>query len=210
MLAPARARAPPEPPSPRDGRDHGRAQRQAALGGAGDGLALATLLRAYARIGAGGVDKSQHRQVEPLRHVHQAHRLAIALGPRHAEIMLQPGLGIAALLMAHDHHAPAAKTAEAADDGLVVAVDAVAAQFDEVLDQLTQVVGEVRPLGMARDLGLLPGVEPGIDVAAEAVGAGRAGRRSRPRRRLAPHSRTAWTVRPSLASISATGRSKSR
>jgi hypothetical protein len=123
------------PPSPTMVVDHRGPQRQAALGRAGDGLGLAALLGADARIGAGGVDEGDHRQVEALGHVHQAHGLAVALGPGHAEVVLQAGGGVVALLVAHDHDRDAAEAAQAADDGLVVGELAVAAQLDELVDQ---------------------------------------------------------------------------
>jgi hypothetical protein len=55
-------------------------------------------------IGAGRVDQRDHRQAEPVGQVHQAHRLAVALGPGHAEIPFDPGCRVVALLVAdHDH-----------------------------------------------------------------------------------------------------------
>jgi hypothetical protein len=152
-----------------DGGDHGGAERQAAFGGTGDGLALPAFLGAHAGIGAGGVDEGQDRQVELLGHVHQAHRLTVAFGPGHPEVVLQAGLGVAALFVAHHHHRHAAEAAKPADHRLVVAEGAVAAQLDEVLDQPSQEVGKVRPVRVAGHLGLLPWVQPRIDVAAESV-----------------------------------------
>ena len=133
---------------------------------AGDGLALAALLGADAGIGAGGVDEGDHRQAELVGQVHQPHRLAVALRPGGAEIVLDAGGGVVALLVADHHHRRAAKPAQPADDGLVVAEFAVAAQLDEILDQAGDVVDEVRPLGMAGDLRLLPAVQVGIGLPA--------------------------------------------
>jgi len=129
------------------------------------GLGLAALLGAQARIGAGGIDEGQHRQIELLGHVHQTHGLAVTLRPGHAEIVLQPGGGVVALLLADDHHRLTAEAAKAAHDRLVVGELAVAAQLDELVDQPGQVVDEVRPLGMAGHLGLLPGGQTGIGLA---------------------------------------------
>ena len=53
---------------------------------AADRLRLAALLGADAGIGARRVDEGEHRQAELLGQLHQAQRLAIALGPRHAEV----------------------------------------------------------------------------------------------------------------------------
>ena len=78
--------------------------------------------------------------------------------------MLEPALGGRALLLADDADALAAEAAEAADDRLVVAELAVAGERHEVGDQRADIVEAVRPLGMAGDLGLLPGRELGIEV----------------------------------------------
>ena len=111
--------------------DHRGDQRhldvEAGLDRAGDRLGLAALLGIDPGIGAGGVDKGQHRQAEMLGQPHQPARLAVALGPRHAEIVLEPGVGVGALFGAeHDDAAPA-KPADAADDRLVLGKGAVAA-----------------------------------------------------------------------------------
>ena len=111
---------------PDDHRHVGHADAQAGLGRAGDGLGLAALLGADARIGAGGVDQRQHRNVEVVRHVHEPHRLAVAFGPGHAEIVLEPRVGVGALLLADDADGLAAEAAEAAHDGCILAEAAVA------------------------------------------------------------------------------------
>ena len=67
-------------------------------------------------------------------------RLAVALGPRHAEIVPDAGLGVGALLLADDADRLAAEAAEAADDGLVLAEFAVAGERREILDQPGAVV----------------------------------------------------------------------
>ena len=54
-------------------------------------------------------------------------------------------------------HRLAVEAREAADDGLVVAVDAVAVQLDPVLEEQSHEVEGVRALRVARDLGALPG-----------------------------------------------------
>src|SRR6202040_1617489 len=109
-----------------DRRHVGDADVEAHFGRARDRLGLAALFGADARIGARGVDQRDHRNVETIRHAHQAGRLAIAFRPRHAEIVLEPTVGIGAFFVADDADAVAAETAEAADDGLVLAVLAVA------------------------------------------------------------------------------------
>ena len=156
--------APPEPPSPITSGDIGNAEAQLRLGRAGDGLGLAALFRLDARIGAGGVDEGDHRQPEAVGHLHQAHGLAIALGPGHAEIVPDAGLGVVALFLAHDADGLAAEAPEAADDGLVLGELAVAGERREFGDEAGAVIDEMRPLGMARDEGLLPGRELGIEL----------------------------------------------
>src|ERR1700741_482812 len=89
---------------------------------------------------------------------------AIAFRPRNAEIVLEPAVGIGAFFVADDADAVAAEAAEAADDGLVLAVLAVAGERDEILDQRRHVIEAVRPLRMPRHLRLLPWVEPGIEL----------------------------------------------
>ena len=70
-----------------DHADHRHPERQAAIRGTGDRLGLAALFGADAGIGAGRIDQRQHRQSEFVGQIHQPDRLAIALGPRHAEIV---------------------------------------------------------------------------------------------------------------------------
>ena len=73
---------------------------------AADRLGLAALLGADAGIGARRVDEREHRQAELLGQLHQAQRLAVALGPRHAEVARRALLGVAALLVAEHHARP--------------------------------------------------------------------------------------------------------
>ena len=118
-----------------DDRDIGHAEREAGLGRAGDGLGLAALLGLDAGKGARGVDQRDDRQVEAVGELHQPHRLAVALGPRHAEIVLDAAVGVGALFLADDADRAAAEPAEAADDRLVLAEGAVAGERREIGDQ---------------------------------------------------------------------------
>ena len=77
--------------------------------------------------------KREHRQLEAVGEVHQPHGLAVALRARDAEIVLDAGGGVVALLVAEHQTGAPAKAAEAADDRLVVAKIAVALQLDEVV-----------------------------------------------------------------------------
>ncbi len=121
-----------------------------------DRLGLAAFLGADAGVGAGRVDEGQQRQAETLGHLHQPQRLAVALRARHAEVAPHLGLGVAALLVADDHHAAAVDAAEAADDRGVVGVGAVAGELLEFVADDADVVVGVRPRRMPRELRDLP------------------------------------------------------
>ena len=123
---------------------------QTGLGRARDGLGLTAFLGADPRIGAGGIDQRDDRDVEAIRHRHKPHRLAIAFGTRHAEIVPEPAVGVGALFVADDADELAAEAAEAADDGGVVAVLAIAGERYELGDQRRDVIEAVRPLRMTR------------------------------------------------------------
>ena len=110
--------------------------------------------------------------METVGKLHQADGLAVALGARHAEIVSQARLGIVALLVADDTDGLAPEPAEAADDGLVLAEAAVAGERREVRDQPLHVIGEMRPLRMARDQRLLPRGESGVEVGQRFLGFG--------------------------------------
>ncbi len=153
-----------------DRRDDRHRRFQAGLDRAGDGLGLAARLRLDAGKGAGGVDEGQDRQAETAGEFHQPARLAIALGPRHAEIMLHPGFGIDALLGAEHHHRAALEPAHAAQHRGIVGEGAVAGQRGEAGDQRVDVVLRLRPIGMAGDLGFLPRGQLGVGGAELLVG----------------------------------------
>jgi hypothetical protein len=118
-------------------------------------------------IRAGRVDEAEHRQAELLGELHQPERLAVALGPRHAEVAQRPLLGVAPLLVAEHHARLAVEAGQAADDRLVVGEGAVAVQLLVVGEDLGDVVERVGPLRMARDLRHLPRRQAGIDVLGE-------------------------------------------
>ena len=137
----------------------GHAEAHAGIGAPRDGLGLASLLGADAGIGACRVDQAHHRQREAVGHLHQPLRLAVALRPRHAEIVLDPAFGVGALFVPDDHRRAALEPSDAADDRLVLAEVAVAGERREILHQPVDIVAEMRPLGMPGDLRLLPGGE---------------------------------------------------
>ncbi len=163
--------APPEPPSPMITADDRHGELKAAGDGTRDRLGLAPLLGIDAGVGAGRVDQGQHRQPEPIGEAHQPDRLPVALGPRHAEIVPDPLVRVGALLGADHHDRAPAEAADPGQDRLIVGEGAVAGQGRKILDQLGDVVLDVRPVRMARDLGLLPGIELAVGLRQELGGA---------------------------------------
>src|SRR5262249_18566610 len=136
----------------------------------GDSLGLAALLGADARVGAGGVDEAEERDAELIGHAHEPLRLAVALGAGHAEVAVEVLLGVAALLLAEHDQRAAVEAGEAADDRRVVAEAAIAAEFDEVGEDLADVVEGVGTIGVLGELELLPRGEGGEALALELVG----------------------------------------
>ena len=117
---------------------------------------LTAFLCADARIGTRGVDQRHDRDVKMIGHGHQPRSLAIAFRPGHAEIVLEPTVGVRSLFMTDDADALAAETTEAADDRFILAVLAVAGERHEIGDQRRDVVEAMRPLRVARHLRFLP------------------------------------------------------
>jgi len=132
---------------------------------AADRLRLAALLGVDPRVGARRVDEGEDGKREFLRELEEAQRLAVALGPRHAEVAQDLFFRIPALLVP-DHHAGLALEArEPADDRRVVAEHAIAVQLLEAREHHADEVERVGALRMARDLRDLPGRELRVDVA---------------------------------------------
>src|SRR5579859_6950731 len=89
-------------------------------------------------------------------HVHEPGGFAVAFRSRHAEIVLEPGVGVGAFFLADDADALAAEAAEAADNSGVVAEAAVAGERHEIADELADIIDAMRSLRMPRHLRLLP------------------------------------------------------
>ena len=104
-----------------------------------------------AGIGARRVDQGDDRGAELGGELHQPERLAVALGVGHAEVALEVLLGVAALLVADDHHGHAGQPGPAADHRGIVEVEAVAVQLDEVGEDGAEVVQRVGAAGVAGD-----------------------------------------------------------
>ena len=130
------ASAPPLPPSPMTTATIGVAQAGHHAEVARDGLGLAALLGADARVGARRVDEGDDRLAELLGQLHQPQRLAVALGVRHAEVARDLLLRVAALLVADDHDARAPRTGRGRPRSPASSPkQAVAVQLDEVVEE---------------------------------------------------------------------------
>ena len=150
-----------------DGADDGGAQARHLKDVAPDGFGLAALLGVDAGVGAGGVNEGEDGQGEFFCQPHEAQRLAVALGARHAEVARGALACVAPLLVANDDARLALKAREAADDALVVGKVTVAVQLLKVGEAFADVVQGVGAVGVAREFGDLPRRELGVDVARE-------------------------------------------
>jgi hypothetical protein len=110
------------------------------------------LLGRDSRPGTGCVDQRDDRESVPLGEPHRAHRLAVALGMRHAEVAVRPLLDVAPLLVADEHDRLALEPPEPRHDRGVVGPYLVAVQLDPVREQSLDVIERVRPVGVARQL----------------------------------------------------------
>src|ERR687885_1951593 len=126
--------------------------------GASDRAALPVLLGGDAGIGTGRVDERDQRKTVPHREVHDAHRLAVALRVRRAEVAVDPVLEVAALLLAHERDRSAVEAADPGDDRAVVGARTVAVELDPVHEQPLDVVERVRPVLVTRELDGAPDV----------------------------------------------------
>jgi len=144
-------------------------QRRHLVQVAADRLGLVALLGADAGKRAWSVDEGEHRQFELLGELHQPQRLAVALGPGHAEVAVAALLGVAPFLVPDHHHRLAVEARRPADDRRVVGVLAIAVQFVEVGEDRVHVVERVGPLRMARDHCHLPRRELGVGVLQQRV-----------------------------------------
>ena len=86
--------------------------------------------------------------------------------------MLEPALGIIALLLAHNGDRLPTEPPEASDDRAVFAEQPVSSQGRELVNEATHIIGEMRPGGMARNQRFLPRRQFGIGVADKLVGPG--------------------------------------
>ena len=117
-----------------------------------DGFGLTALFRANARIRARSIDKGHDRNIEFLGSLHQAQRFTVTFGTRHTEIAADFFFGIAAFLMANDHHALTVETCQTADNSMIVRIMAVAVQLFKIGKNTVDVVQSIRTLRMAGHL----------------------------------------------------------
>src|SRR5215468_661962 len=132
-----------------------------------NGLPLPALLGAETGIGAGRVDEGHDGLAELGSELHEAEGLAISLGMRHAEVAGDVLARVASLLMPDHHHGLTLEARETAHDGLVVAVEAIAVELHEVLEEQANEVQRVRALRVTGDLRPLPGRETAVDLVLE-------------------------------------------
>ena len=116
---------------------------------AGDRLGHAALLGRRARIGAAGVDERDDRQVEALGQPEQAHRLAVPLGVRHAEVAADVLVRLGAALVSDEHERVAGHPRQAGHDRGVVAEEPVTVELHDVGGHGTDELERVRPLDVA-------------------------------------------------------------
>src|SRR5437660_461677 len=131
-----------------------------------DRLRLAALLGPDARVGAGRVDQGEDRLAELLGEPQEAERLAVSLGVGHAEVPRDLLARVTALLVTDDDDPLPVEACEAADDRGVVAVEPVAVELDEVLEEEPDEVTRVGALGVAGELRSLPGRQTGVGLPA--------------------------------------------
>ena len=154
----------------------------------GDRLGDAALLGLGAGVRARDVDEGHDRQPAALGELHDPHRLAVALGVRHAEVAADVLLGVGALLLADDRDPVAADGREPRDDRLVVAEHPVAVELDELVGDDGEQLERARPAQVARELDARPDAAFGSSGGSAGAGSRpsarpRAAARPRPRMR---------------------------
>ena len=137
---------------------------QAFLGRSRNRLGLAAFFGALARIRAGRVDKRDDRHREPVGKIHQPDRLAVPFRSRHAEVALDPGFRVRPFLVSDDHHRTVIEPCQPAHDRLVVRKVPVSGKRRIFGEQRFDIVLAMRPVGMARNLALPPGVQAFVQL----------------------------------------------
>ena len=141
---------------------------------AGDGLCLAALFGADARIGGGHVDEGEDGAGEFLGDFHAAEGLAVALRVGHAEAAADFVFGGAAFEVGDDHDFLAVEAGHAAGHRGIVAEGAVAVNFGKVGANPLDEVHGIGPLGVTCQLSFRP-----FRRNRRRIGVGRIGHRGR-------------------------------
>ncbi len=143
----------------RDGRNERNLQPRHLSQVVCDSFGLSPLFRSQAGISAGNIDQGNDRPAPLFSKTHNAEGFAIAFGIRLSEIAIDALLGFAALLGSDDYHFPAIEARHTGDDGRVVAEATISVEFAEIGEDAFDVVEQVRPHGMASQLGSFPGAQ---------------------------------------------------
>ena len=146
------------------GGDHRNTQAEHLPQVDGDRFTLALLFGLKAGIGPGGIDERENRQAEAIGMIHQPHRFAVSTRSRHPEIAGDVLFGVAAFLMADQHHGSIAHPADTADQGLIVVTATIAVQFNPVVAEHLDEIQRARTLRMTGDLNFLSGSQPLKDL----------------------------------------------
>ena len=135
----------------------------------GDRLALAQPLGIDPRPSTGRVNKGNDRHSESIGMFHQAHGLAIAAGGCHAKIPGHIVFGVAAFLVAQNHHGHSVQTGHAAHDRWVISPAPIAVQLQPIIGHGVDVVQGAGAAGMASHLQPLHRRQTAIDLLAQLV-----------------------------------------
>src|SRR5580658_9463993 len=109
------------------------------------------------RISAIGIDQRKNWPPKFLGDLHDADGLAITFGMRRAEIAVDALLHVTPLLRADDQNFLAVKPRHPANKRGIVAKPAIAVNLAPIGKYSLDVIKSLRPLGMTRQFGLLPG-----------------------------------------------------
>ena len=105
-----------------------------------------------ARIRAGNIHQAEQRKTVTLCELHQTHRLAVALGVRHAEVPFRALLDVTSLLVADQSDGATVEAPDADHDGGVVGAAAVPVELDPVLEEPLDVIERIRAILVPREL----------------------------------------------------------
>src|SRR5262249_12080332 len=91
--------------------------------------------------------------------LHEAERLPVALGMRHAEVPVELVLGISTLLVAHHNNGTPLEAGQATDNGVIIPEKPVPMELYEVFGEKADQVQCVRASRVTGQLDSLPGGE---------------------------------------------------